>query len=277
MRLKTAFSADPDDAYAWWGVVSGTVRDSGLEFQFHSHSIASINEACRRGEYDVAAISTASYPSLSRDYVILDAGASVGRGYGPTLVARRGIKAPEALAGLFAVAGASTTGGLLFRLFHGSTRHIQVPWQEIPNAIRNGKVSGGVCIHETLMRADGGGLEKIGCLGSEWTERTGLPIPVGLVVARRSLGQRVISRLDALLRESVRAAAGNRHQAMDYAARFSIGLDRPTMEEYVDMFTNEDTEHLAPDCRAALERLFRMGTAAGLLPTLEIQTIVAAA
>lgn len=264
--LRAAFSGDPDDAFAWWGILQGAVGDPMLEIVATPDSIAAINAGCMRGEWDIAAISAAAYPFIAADYAILDSGASVARGCGPALVTARGRSIEEAFARPFAIAGRSTTGGLVFRLLHSDVEHVEMPWRAIPSAIREGAVGGGVCIHETLMDSDGNGLRKFGCLGAEWSGTTGLPLPVGLVVGRRGLGQEVLERACELLRASVRAGRRRRREAMDFAARYSIGLTRPCMETYVDRFTNDDTERIQSDAFAALGELFRRGEHAGLLP-----------
>jgi len=273
-KIRVAFSGDPDDAFAWWGILQGVVRDPDIEVEATSDSIAAINAACLRGEHDVAAISAAAYPALADRYAILDAGASVARNCGPALVTARDREPEEAFRRSFAIAGRSTTGGFVFRLLHRGVPHVELPWLSIPSAIRRGDVGGGVCIHETLMDADANGLRKIGCLGREWKEATGLPLPVGLVVARRDLGAGMLSRVAALLRDSVRAARSQRAFAMQFASRYSIGLERDRMEDYVDRFTNDDTESLRPDAREALREMYSRGARAGLVPRVDSLGIV---
>jgi 1,4-dihydroxy-6-naphthoate synthase len=268
-RIKVAFSGDPDDAFAWWGILEGIVRDPAIEFDASADCIASINAACMRESYDVAAVSAAAYPFLAPKYDILDAGASVARGCGPALVAAEGTDAADAFARPFAIAGRSTTGGFVFMLMHRDTRPVELPWRSIPAAIRRGDVGGGVCIHETLMDGDCNGLRTIGCLGKEWHDATGLPLPVGLVVGRRDLGAPMLARIAGLLRESVRAARRRRGEAMAFARRYSIGLDHSRLERYVDRFTNDDTETLHGDAREALAEMYARGARLRMMPRLD--------
>jgi 1,4-dihydroxy-6-naphthoate synthase len=264
--LVALYSGDPDDAFAWWSILVGRSRDAFLELDCRASSVAAAGDACLEGGPDVAAISAATYPWIARDYVVLDAGASVGRGYGPLLVGRRGSSLQGLRGCRVAVAGARTTGGALFRLLHPECTAVEKPWREIPGAIRSGEVAAGVCIHETLMAEHGDLLAPLECLGGAWTRETGLPLPVGLVVARRSLSPTVHNRLTRLLRESLEDARCHRAEALGFARRFSIGVPPQVMETYVDRFANDDTARLLPDCRIALSLLFDRLGSAGLCP-----------
>lgn len=267
--ISAWYSGDPDDAFAWYGILKNFVSDSCFAIVAEPSSVHAANEGCLVGIPDVAAVSAAAYPWIAEEYCILDAGASVGRGYGPLLVGTPSITELDLHEGPVAVGGLRTTGGALFRLLFPDAETIELPWREIPSAILSGAVRAGVCIHETLLssRVDAG-LRPLLCLGAAWTRHTSLPLPVGVVVARRALGTELHARLEHLLRRSLAVARARRADALAFAANYSIGIPAPLMESYIDRFANDDTMTLRHDCRIALATLFERLRIAGLAPAL---------
>lgn len=265
--LDVRISADPDDAFAWWGVIDGRVTIPGMACRVGAAGVHANNLACAAGEPDVAAISAAWYPAIARDYALLSPGASVGRGYGPALIAPAGASLESVARGPIAVAGLDTTGGVLLRLLLPQALPVELPWGEIPGAVARGQLPAGVAIHETLMTWRALGLRRLACLGAIWTSLTALPIPVGLVVAHRRLGAPLLTSIAGALRRSVLLAFEHRAEALAFAATFSISGDRLLMEEFVDRFTNADTAELAADALLGLRVLHVRMRECGLAAT----------
>ena len=263
-NLSVHFSADPDDAFAWWGAFEGRVDLTGMRFTGVAGNVHQNNLACRDEVPDIAAISSASYPELASNYAVLSSGASVGRGYGPALIARVGVTLDEALGAPIAVAGLGTTGGTLLRVLYPKTEVVEIPWRKIPAAVASGRVGAGVAIHETLMLWRQAGLRRIACLGERWQTQTGHPLPMGLVVAHRRLGEPTLRLIADVLRRSVEAAFRNRTEAMNYAAQYSLTSDRSVTERFVDSFTNSDTVDLPADACAGLDEFYRRMATLGL-------------
>jgi len=259
LTLRVAHTSDPDDALAWWALRTGRISSGAEFFDVGACHIQEINAACQRGYYDVAAVSSAVYPSIAHNYAILDAGASVGRGYGPALVASQLDNPAQIGTSCVAVPGDLTTGAMLLRLFFPRASTVAMPFDAIAGAVVAGKVEAGVLIHEELLNWSDRGLKLLMCLGNEWTLRTGLPLTVGLVVARRELGLPRLRRINALLRASIEAGLKNRREALAWAMNFSIETRQGVGDKFVEMFTNADTLSLPPDCREALRQLY--GTA----------------
>ena len=68
------------------------------------------------------------------------------------------------------------------------------------------------------------------------------------------------------LRDSIDYAYANVDEALEYAMRYGRGIDKETCRRFVLMYVNDYTMRLGDDGRAALERLFRMAHAKGLIP-----------
>ena len=86
--MHVGFSADPDDAFMFWGLASGSVDTRGYAFEPVIADIQTLNEWSLEGRLEVTAISLATYPLVQDRYVLLPHGASMGSGYGPIVVAR---------------------------------------------------------------------------------------------------------------------------------------------------------------------------------------------
>ena len=256
--VRAAFTPDPDDAFAWWAIATGKLTVPDCRIETSAHHIQEINEACVRGEYDIAAVSSAAWPKLCDDYYILESGASVGRNYGPALATKRFDEAQIANGALVGIPGELTTGALLLRMFYPGARTVVLPFDQIARAILEDKIDAGVLIHEELLNWNAAGLRRIGCLGEKWTTLTGLPLTVGLNVIHRRLGSDLIGELSRAIRESMLIAQGHEAEALKWAMQYSREAEPEIGRKFIQMFANSDTIRLDDDCRAALKTMFDM-------------------
>lgn len=269
--LRVGHSPDPDDAFMFFGLSKGHVRIRDYEIEHCLEEIDALNRRALRGELAVTAISAHAYPLVADRYWILTTGASVGRGYGPIVVARRGagIASIADLAGKsVALPGAMTTAALLARFFLPGARFQHLAFDSIIPAVCDGAVDAGVLIHEGQLTYADHGLAKIADFGTMWAdEEGGLPIPLGLDVVRKDLGAPLAREIDAALRESIRYALAHKNDAIAYALEFGRGIATNVGERFVGMYVNEDTIELPADGRRALTRLYERGAAAGVFAT----------
>ena len=272
--LSIGHSPDADDAFMFYGLASGRVKVDGYRVDHVLEDIESLNRRARAAELDVTAISAAAYPSLASLYRIMSCGASVGRRYGPIVLARE-LLGMDGLAGLrVAVPGEHTTAYLLFRLYMPATfEAVVMDFEAIMDAVASGKVAAGVVIHEGQLTWPESGLHKIADLGDLWMDDTGLPIPLGLDVIRRSLGDTAMNAIARGLKDSIVLARTHEDDAVDYAMQFGRGVDRETCRRFVRMYVNQDTVDMGAEGRRALETLYARAVDRGILsevPTLDI-------
>jgi 1,4-dihydroxy-6-naphthoate synthase len=257
---------DPDDAFAWHALATRQVAPPpGVELEVRFASIGELNDQTAAGAIDIAAISSVFYPRIARDYAILRPGASVGRGYGPRLAARSALSLDELDGKRVGVPGRTSSGTALLRLFVPGARLVPLPFEDVALAVAGGELEAGVLIHEELMSHGDHRLVSVACLGDLWMRRTQLPLPVGLNVIRRSLGQALCAELARSVRDSMLHALAHREEATDWALRFSKARHREVAERFIAMFANSDTVSLPPDCVRGLERLYAELRGAGLL------------
>jgi len=265
-RIRIGHSPDPDDAFMFYALTAGKVKAPDIEVEHLLEDIESLNRRARTAELEVTAVSAATYTLVHEQYRMMDPGASMGKGYGPILVAREPMD-PKAIADkVIAIPGSHTTAALLLRLYVGDPPIIEVAFDKIPHAVLEGQADLGLLIHEGQITHDRMGLHKILDMGQAWERETGLPLPLGINVMRRDLGEDVHRRLSQALRDSIDYAHAHVDEAIEYAMRYGRGIDKETCRRFVLMYVNDYTKQLGDEGRAALQRLYRMAHERGLIP-----------
>ena len=263
--IRIGHSPDPDDAFMFYALTSGKVRIPGVGIEHVLEDIESLNRRARTAELEVTAVSFATYLLVADRYRMMDPGASMGKGYGPILVAREPLD-PRAIAEkVVAIPGSHTTAALLLRLYVGDPPLIEVAFDKIPTAVLEGQADVGLLIHEGQITHARMGLVKVLDLGEVWARETGLPLPLGVNVMRRDLGDDVHRQLSQGLRDSIAWAQANVDEALEYAMRYGRGIDKETCRRFVLMYVNDLTLTLGSEGRAAVERLFGEAQRKGLI------------
>jgi 1,4-dihydroxy-6-naphthoate synthase len=264
LRIRLGHSPDPDDAFMFWGLSAGVVDPRGYEFEHVLAEIQTLNEWALVGRLEVTAISLHAYPFVQDGYVILPHGASMGSGYGPVVVAAEPLSRSELGEVEIAVPGRMTTAFLVLRLFLGRDfRFREVPFDSVLDEVGSGRARAGVLIHEGQLTYASRGLHAVVDLGEWWLLETGLPLPLGINVARRNLGGDVLREVAVILGESIAVGLRRRPEALSYALRFGRGLDRALADRFVGMYVNELTEDYGDEGRQAVAELLRRGEEIG--------------
>jgi 1,4-dihydroxy-6-naphthoate synthase len=274
LALRVGHSPDPDDAFMFYALAREVEGLEGLRVEHVLEDIESLNRRALTGELEVTAVSAAAYPEVADRYWIMRTGASMGRGYGPVLVAREPHD-PASLEGLrVAVPGRRTTANLLLSLYCGPLEREVVPFDRIPEEVRAGRFDLGLLIHEGQLTYGAMGLEKVLDFGELWAAETGgLPLPLGLDLVRRDLGRETAERISATLRRSIEHALAHEEDALAYALEFGRGIGREIGRRFVRMYVNEDTLDMGEEGLAALRHLYGRAKERGLLeeiPPLEL-------
>ena len=264
--IRIGHSPDPDDAFMFYALTHGKVPIPGVAVEHLLEDIESLNRRARAAELEVTAISAAAYTLVSDRYRIMDPGASMGKGYGPILVARAPVDPREIPNRVVAIPGRLTTAALLLRLYCGDPQVVEVPFDKIPRAVLEGQAELGLLIHEGQITHEAMGLRKVLDLGERWERDTLLPLPLGINVMRRDLGEDTHRALSAALSESIAYAHAHVDEALDYAMQYGRGIDRETCRRFVLMYVNDYTVTLGEDGREALRRLYLIAREKGLIP-----------
>ncbi len=263
--VRIGHSPDPDDAFMFYALTAGKVKIDGVSIEHVLEDIESLNRRARTGELEVTAVSAATYIMVADRYRMMDPGASMGKGYGPILVAREPIARGLLPEKVVAIPGRHTTAAMLLRLYVGDPPLIEVAFDKIPQAVLEGQADVGLLIHEGQITHRALGLTKVLDLGEAWAAETALPLPLGINVMRRDLGEELHRALSQGLRDSIAWAHANVDEALDYAMRYGRGIDKETCRRFVLMYVNDYTVALGAEGRAALERLFSLAHQRGLI------------
>jgi 1,4-dihydroxy-6-naphthoate synthase len=265
VRIRIGHSPDPDDAFMYWALTTDLVDKRGFEFEQVLADIQTLNQWARSGRLEVTALSLAAYPHVQRDYVLLPHGASIGSGYGPIVVAREPRELDEVRGLEIVVPGTMTTAFLTLLVVLGEFPYRELPFDKIPDEVASGRSEVGLLIHEGQLTFSEHGLHKVLDLGEWWLLETGLPLPLGVNVARRDLGER-LHDLSEVLAAAIQCGLDHRADALDYALQFGRGIDSAIADRFISMYVNELTRDYGHEGRTAVAELLRRGEAIGAFP-----------
>jgi 1,4-dihydroxy-6-naphthoate synthase len=255
MAIRVGHSADPDDAFMFWAIEAGRVDPRGLTFEQVVSDIETLNHWALEGRLEVSAVSLGAYPSLADRYALLRHGASIGHGYGPIVVARAPLE-PDALAATeIVIPGRLTTAYMVLKLALGDEVRVrELAFDRIIDEVVSGRADAGLLIHEGQLSYGSHGLHKLLDLGVWWEAETGLPLPLGVNVARLDLGDE-LAAVSEVLADAIRVGLDHRDEALDYAQRYGRGIDRATTDQFVAMYVNDLTCDLGDLGRRAIDEL----------------------
>ena len=236
----------------FWALAAGAIDTRGFEFEHVMQDIQTLSEWALEGRLEIDGDVARLVSARAGPYAILPHGASMGSGYGPVVVGPRALSRDELLETEIVVPGRDDDGVPDAAALPRRVRHRALPFDEILDEVQSGRAEAGLLIHEGQLTYSSLGLEKSVDLGEWWLLETGLPLPLGINVARRDLGDETLHELSEVLRESIRAGLDNREEAMQYAMRFGRGLDERLADRFVGMYVNELTEDYGDEGRKAV-------------------------
>ena len=266
--LRIGHTPDADDAFMYYAIAHGKVAVGDYLVQHVLEDIQTLNQRALKGELEGTAISAGAYPQVADKYRIMRVGSSIGRNYGPTVVTlaeRASLRLNGATIG---IPGEYTTAYLLLRLYADGFKAVPMAFDKIVAAVQDRQVDAGLLIHEGQITYGDLGLTKILDLGEAWGQDTGLPIPLGLDMVRRDLGENVATMMVESLRDSILYAFEHEEEALDYAIQFSRGTERETCRRFVRMYVNEDTLDMGDEGEKALETMFTKAKERGIITSL---------
>ena len=271
-------SPDPDDAFMFYAMAENKIDLRGYRFEHRIEDIETLNERAMRGELHISAISIHAYAYVSDQYALLPCGASMGDGYGPILIrersppnAQRPIPNEEAdTRGLLsqcviAVPGKMTSAFLALRLYVGEFKHLVVPFDQIFDAVRDGRADVGLIIHEGQLTYARAGFEKIVDLGEWWKQETRLPLPLGGNVVRKDIPPPARHDILEIMRQSIDYGLAHRREAVRHSMPYARDMDAALAGEFIGMYVNDFTRDYGEAGRAAIRKFLGDGYHAGYI------------
>ncbi|MDP3392515.1 1,4-dihydroxy-6-naphthoate synthase [Sediminibacterium sp.] len=266
MKFSLAFSPCPNDTFIFDALVNQKIDTQGISFEVFLEDVQTLNEWAIQGKMDFSKISYGVWSKVQYQYHLLNSGGALGKGVGPLLITKPStINSPknytqEAIDQMtIAIPGENTTAHLLFSLaYPNATKKVFKVFHEIENAVLNGEVDAGVIIHENRFTYESRGLEKIIDLGAYWEETQQLPIPLGGIIAKKTIDPTIIQQVDALINESIKYAFANYPTVAPYVIEHAQEMSEDVMRQHINLYVNNFSLNLGSEGHAAVEKLTRI-------------------
>ena len=270
MDLTLGFSTCPNDTFIFDAMVNGRIDTEGLRFKLHLADVEELNQLAFSAALDITKVSYHAFAYLSAAYQLLTAGSALGFGNGPLVISKHKIY-PDELTGLkIAIPGKYTTANLLLSIAYPHLQQKKVYlFSDIEEVILSGEADAGVIIHENRFTYRSKGLIKIVDLGEYWEQLTGLPIPLGGIIVKRSLPLEIRLKVNRVLGRSVRYALENPNDSLPFVKKHAQSMDESVMRNHIELYVNDFSVDLGPKGRDAITTLYSKSTEKSIFPPLQ--------
>lgn len=264
--IRIAISTCPNDTFAFHGLLSGRVH-CDLPYEIELLDIRELNDGLFAGRFDVAKASFHAALRLAADTLVLPSGSALGFGVGPLLLAAREHSRPGDGQSLTLCPGPHTTATLLFKLFFGNTPRVEhMVFSEIMPRLQSQTADFGVCIHEGRFTWEQKGLFLVEDLGTCWERETGTPLPLGGILARKSLGHQKTAVIQQAILDSLQYGMAHRDETLESMRKYAQEFDDDVLFGHVDLYVNRWTMDLGREGRKAISALSDRARKADLIP-----------
>ena len=255
----------------FYGLAKDLVPAPGYRFEHILQDIQTLNERATRGELDISAVSIHAYAYVSDKYALLPSGASMGDGYGPMLVAKQKFSREEVARKKIAVPGTMTSAFLALQLWLGKPakefNYIVVPFDQIFQAVRDGRADVGLIIHEGQLTYQNEGLVVCEDLGVWWgRENDGLPLPLGGNVIHKRFDPATRKIISDILTASIQFSLDHRPEAVQHALQYARDMGRDLADKFVGMYVNHWTLDYGERGRESIRRFLGRAFEQKLIP-----------
>lgn len=268
MKLSLGFSPCPNDTFIFDAMIHGKIDTEGLEFDVLLADVEELNQKAFAEKLDITKLSYHAYGYLVDDYVLLDAGSALGNNCGPLLVSKSQLTDSQVNEGTIAIPGKYTTANFLLSLaFPNAKNKVETLFSDIEKNVLSGKVDAGLIIHENRFTYQEKGLKKIIDLGEFWEKTTQMPIPLGGIVAKRTLDIDILHKINRVMKRSVEFAFKNPEATKDFVKQHAQEMEEDVMYKHIKLYVNEYTRDLGNKGKAAIQHLFETALAKNIIPT----------
>jgi 1,4-dihydroxy-6-naphthoate synthase len=261
MKLKIGISPCPNDTFIFDALLNKKIDTSGIEWEFILADVQALNQKAILNELDVTKLSYGAYPLVKKEYQLLEAGSALGRNCGPLLISKKKVHIEDLPRVRIGVPGKNTTANALLNYaFPAAQKKLYMLFSDIEQALLNDEIEVGLIIHENRFTYEAKGLHKIIDLGEYWETKTGLPIPLGGIVAHKKLGENVIARIDAQIRDSLIYAFAHPSDTMPFVKKYAQEMNELVMQEHIKLYVNDYSLGLGKEGHEAVEKLLEVIT-----------------
>jgi 1,4-dihydroxy-6-naphthoate synthase len=257
--ISLQFSPCPNDTFIFYAMIHGKVDTEGIAFEYGMADVEKLNHLAMKGGADMIKVSYHAWAYLGGTYDLLDAGSALGYGNGPLLISNKEYSLSDLPHLSVAIPGVYTTAHFLLNFAASVVKEKKIMvFSEIEDALLNGDADAGVIIHESRFTYEKKGLRKILDLGAYWETQTGLPIPLGAIVAKKSLGHETFTRLNRIMKSSVLWAMEHPEETMGFVREHAREMDEEVIYRHIALYVNDFTIDLGPEGKRAVAKIAGM-------------------
>ena len=269
MKLTLGFSPCPNDTFIFDAMVHGRVDTEGLTFEYFLADVEELNRRALNADVDITKMSYHAYAYVAKNYFVLDSGSALGYKNGPLIISKNKINPVDFPSLKIAIPGKFTTANLLMSIAWPEAKNkTEYLFSDIERALLEDEVDAGLIIHETRFTYQNKGLKKFADMGEYWERLTGLPIPLGSIVIKRTIPEEIALKVNRVLRRSIEYAYSDSLASFDFVSNNAKEMDSTVMNNHIKLFVNEFTTNLGPDGRKAIDTLFSIAREKGVIPEL---------
>lgn len=254
MKYKLGFSPCPNDTFIFDALLHNKIDTKGLEFEVVLEDVETLNRMAFEEKLDFTKLSFATYSLVLDKYVLLNSGAALGRGCGPMLIYKNDFEIKNLPNLRIGIPGKFTTANFLCSMaFPGAINKKEMLFSDIENALLKDEIDLGLIIHENRFTYQNKGLKKFVDLGDFWEQKTGLPIPLGGIFAKKNLEKSLIEKVESLIRKSIEFAFSNPESSKDFVLKHSQGMDLEVVKKHIDLYVNDFSLNLGEEGKKAVD------------------------
>ena len=266
-ELTLGYSPCPNDTFIFYALTHGKVDLKDIKVAELLDDVETLNKMALIGELDLTKVSFHAFAYLRDKYVLLRSGGALGRGCGPLVVSKKFSSMSELYGRTIAIPGKYTTAHLLLMLYDSGIDKVKImPFDKIMPAVAAGEVDAGLIIHEGRFTYQGYGLVKLLDLGEWWEAETGLPIPLGCILAKRSLGDDTIRLVEDGIRDSIIYARSHSDETKSYIKCHAQEMEDSVIEGHISLYVNDFSLDMGVEGERAVEVLFERAMSNGIIP-----------
>ena len=260
--MKLGYSFCPNDTFIFYALTHNKISlEQPIEEMLED--VETLNLWAQTARLELTKISYHAYAHVMDNYVALRAGGALGRGVGPLLVAKT--KLEDLRGKTVASPGKFTTAQLLLQIAHPEVKTVFMRYDQSMPAVERGEVDAGLIIHESRFTYTQHGLVKLLDLGQWWEADTGLPLPLGAILARRDLPAQTLAKLNTAVRSSLEYAYANPLEPKAYIRQHALEMEDSVMQAHIDLYVNEFSLDVGEIGLKAVETLFARAAALGFI------------
>jgi 1,4-dihydroxy-6-naphthoate synthase len=259
MKLTLGFSPCPNDTFIFDALVNKKIDTGGFEFNVLLEDVETLNRWAMEGKLDITKL---SFPALFQNldkYILLNAGAALGKGVGPLLISKKNIQysISNVEQATIALPGENTTANLLFSFAYPEAKNkIFMRFDKIEDTVLSGETDLGVIIHENRFTYQQKGLYKVKDLGEHWEENMKTPVPLGGIAIRKKIDNHIAHRIETLIRKSLEFGFENYPFISDYIKEHSQEMSEDVMRQHIELYVNNFSLNLGEEGKNAISALF---------------------